>query len=67
MKQEFFSTRELSLPGGRVVPAGELVATVETPDGIDPERALNAIRSGFATAGKPAPAPAAPEAKGKGK
>lgn len=39
---------------------GDLIAIIETPDGVDPIRAVNAVANGLATAN---PRPLAPTAK----
>lgn len=59
MKTKFYAAVPMNPGAAGELPAGTLVATVETPDGVDVDRALNAIARGLATAN--APKPAGPE------
>lgn len=68
MKTSFY-LRHAAIIHGRELPAGALIGVLETPDGVDVDRAVLAIASGKATANKepkaadPKPAAKAPEAK----
>lgn len=55
----------LRAPGmidGNPLAAGDLIATVETPDGVDAGRAVSAIVNNLASANPPAATTAAPPA-----
>ena len=64
MKHEFRLVRAVTI-GKRELKAGDLVAVVETPEGVPLEKAVGAIVNGHATEHAPAAAPVAPATKGK--
>lgn len=57
MKTKFYAVVPMNPGTGGELAAGALVATVETPDGVDVDRALNAIARGLATSNPPAAKP----------
>lgn len=73
-KTNFFSTFEMTIDG-KTIPAGTRIATLETDERIDADRAIRAIAAGRATPSpvdspaaavlnEPEPAPAVAGAKG---